>query len=310
MIPKWKLKAVVQKSISVLPNAQYVNTLFQKYVTKGLRLDDEHFGYKLKHAKDHLVYFTKWSELEIGSAKILELGTGWYPVIPIYLWLHGANEIHTMDLRKWTSTERLHTTIDKMIEKQGAVMDKGFDKSRWQKLLELRKSNAVEESVFEQLGIVPWIGDARETTYADDEFDFICSNNTFEHVYEDVLRGILLEFRRVLNKESGVMSHFIDMSDHFAHMDASITVYNFLQFSKDQWQKIDNDIQPQNRLRLSDYLAMYADLIIPVSHVEKWPYDPDLLDKIALHPEYDSYAKDDLAVVHAYLISKNPSSKS
>ncbi len=305
MIPKWKLKAIVQKSISVLPNAQYVNTLFQKYVTKGLRLDDEHFGYKLRHAKDHLSYFNEWSDVEIGCAKVLELGTGWYPVIPIYLWLHGANEIHTMDLRKWTSTERLHTTIDKMREKRESIQSKGFDPSRWQMLVDLRNDDSDEERIFEQLGIFPWIGDARHTVYADGEFDFICSNNTFEHVYEDVLRGILVEFKRVLRKDSGVMSHFVDMSDHFAHMDSSITVYNFLQYSKQEWQRIDNNIQPQNRLRLSDYLAMYADLEIPVSKTEKWPYDADLLDKIELHAEYESYERDDLALVHAYLITKN-----
>ena len=52
-------------------------------------------------------------------------------------------------------------------------------------------------------------------------------------------------------KPDGLHSHFIDMSDHFAHMDSSISIYHFLRYSEAQWKRIDNSIQPQNRWRLS-----------------------------------------------------------
>ncbi len=61
-----------------------------------------------------------------------------------------------------------------------------------------------------------------------DSVDFICSNNTFEHIPADILSAILREFKRVI-KPGGLMSHFIDMSDHFAHFDSRITIYNFLE---------------------------------------------------------------------------------
>ena len=61
--------------------------------------------------------------------------------------------------------------------------------------------------------------------------DFICSNNTFEHIPQEILRDILVEFKRVLHP-NGLMSHFIDMSDHFAHFDSRITIYNFLQIQQ------------------------------------------------------------------------------
>ncbi len=47
MISKWVLKAIVQKTISILPRPERANFLFQKYVTKGVHLTDEHFGYKI-----------------------------------------------------------------------------------------------------------------------------------------------------------------------------------------------------------------------------------------------------------------------
>ncbi len=53
----WKLKAIVQKAISYLPQKEKINYWFQKRVTKGVELSDVHFKNKITHAKDHLGYF-------------------------------------------------------------------------------------------------------------------------------------------------------------------------------------------------------------------------------------------------------------
>jgi len=71
---KWKAKAVVQKAISFLPQKQRINTLFQKYVTRGLALNDEHFRYKLTHARDHIRYQEQYGSVDLSEARILELG--------------------------------------------------------------------------------------------------------------------------------------------------------------------------------------------------------------------------------------------
>jgi len=83
----------------------------------------------------------------------------------------------------------------------------------------------------------------------DNNIQLISSNNTYEHIYPEVLGGIIQRMWALL-APGGIMSHFIDMSDHFAHMDRGIDIYNFLRFSEKQWDLIDNRIQPQNRWRL------------------------------------------------------------
>ena len=50
----WIMKAVVQKVISGLPASYRVNYLFQKYFTKGIKLTDEYFEDRLRHASNHL----------------------------------------------------------------------------------------------------------------------------------------------------------------------------------------------------------------------------------------------------------------
>ena len=99
------------------------------------------------------------------------------------------------------------------------------------------------------------VQDARSTQHKDGYFDLLVSNNVFEHIYPSLLKGIVKEFDRI-TKKNGLQSHFIDMSDHFAHADKSITVYNYLKFSEKQWAWIDNSVQPQNRMRLHDYLKI------------------------------------------------------
>jgi hypothetical protein len=99
------------------------------------------------------------------------------------------------------------------------------------------------------------------------------------------------------------MSHFIDMSDHFAHSDTHITIYNFLKFSRLAWKLMDNSIQPQNRMRLRDYRELYARLDIPYREVSVRTGDLHALDSISIHEEFAAYSPQELAVSHATMLS-------
>ncbi len=175
---------------------------------------------------------------------------------------------------------------------------------RLTKLKELRNSAVRKpEELLSQLGIKLIIGDAREAHYAEGSLDLIHSNNTFEHIPKDILFQILKQFNKGLSVTSGVMSHFIDMSDHFAHFDGSITEYNFLQFSKAQWGRIDNTIQPQNRMRLKDYLHMYSELGITVRECTRKRSNIPDLKMSSIHDEYSDYSEEELSITHATIVS-------
>ena len=100
------------------------------------------------------------------------------------------------------------------------------------------------------------------------------------------------------------MSHFIDMSDHFAHFDQSITIYNYLQYSKRQWERMDNLIQPQNRLRISDYRSLYAELGIPITEELCREGSLKSLSTVNVHREFNGIPIADLAISHCLLVSK------
>lgn len=302
---KWILKAIVQKGISFLPFSQKWNFLFQKYVTKGVYLSDQYFADKIMHARDHIEAYRSRSGKAVPQL-CLELGTGWYPVVPLYFFLSGTNRIATIDISKLTNVDRLRLTIEtfrEQLTKGGfsSPFDK-FDPARVAFLQGLDVSRLTESEILSAIRLELHVKDARQSGFASDTFDLINSNNTFEHIYPSVLTGILREFVRVL-KPDGVMSHFIDMSDHFAHFDNNITIYNFLRFEPWQWRIIDNSVQPQNRLRLKDYEGMYSQLAIPCQVINIRKGEPGVVKNLRLAKNYADVNPDDLAVSHCQLVS-------
>lgn len=304
---KWKQKAVVQKLITYLPYSHKINYFFQKYVTKGVYLSDEYFYDRLGHAREHLHSYQKYTNKKCPST-CLEIGTGWYPVVPVSFFLSGAGTIYSVDISMLTSQKRLHSTLQKFADcHKAGLLEKYVDflPDRLQTIYTLLEnySNYSLEEVLQKLHITYLIEDARKLSLPDNSIDLVNSNNTFEHIYPAILIPILKEFRRIVNKKSGVMSHFIDMSDHFAHFDKSINIYNFLQFSEAQWQWIDNSIQPQSRLRIYDYKQIYNDLQIPISYETYRPGNLDELMSVSLDSKFSGNLLEEVAKSHCHFAS-------
>ena len=99
------------------------------------------------------------------------------------------------------------------------------------------------------------------------------------------------------------MSHFIDMSDHFAHFDKTINIYNILQFSDTEWQWIDNSIQPQSRLRIDDYEAMYRELEIPITEESHREGNLQELKQIKLDARFAEKPLKINAISHCHFVS-------
>ena len=306
MVSKWKAKAIVQKGISYLPQREKINFIFQKYVTKGVELTDEHFGYKIQHAKDHLQFLEKYGSFE--NNQILELGTGWYPIIPIAFYLKNAGRVISIDIQNWMTQKSQIHAIEKIVEwKKKGKLDEFFQDvpdKKWHRLNTIHQNpgDYTKEDIEKIIGLTPMVKDARTTDLPSHSFDFICSNNTFEHIPKSILEGILIEFKRLI-KPLGLMSHFIDMSDHFAHFDSTITIYNFLKFSEKQWNWIDNRIQPQNRMRMDHYRKLFTSLNIPITEEVLREGEVELLREIKVHPEFQDLSPEELAISHGYIIS-------
>ncbi len=303
---KWIIKALTQKIISYTKHPEKINYLFQKYITKGVVLSDEHFRNKITHARDHINYFHKYSD-SVNNARILELGTGWYPIVPVSIYICDVGSMVSIDIQDWLNANGVITTIKKFKEWH----EKGMIKEILPLLNESKLLNLISyiddedftiDSFKNKINLETYLKDARDLKFNDGYFDFICSNNTFEHIYPDVLSSILDEFSRVV-KKGGVMSHFIDLSDHFAHFDNSISIYNFLKFSEKIWSCIDNSIQPQNRMRWPEYIELYNSKGIIILHQDFRVGDISALNSITINNYFSQFKNSENAISHGYIIS-------
>ncbi|BDS14523.1 class I SAM-dependent methyltransferase [Aureispira anguillae] len=309
MIRKWHLKAIIQKTISFMPNGHKINHWFQKNITKGVYLGDEYFYDRLEHVKHHISAFQQFCG-PIKGKKTLELGTGWYPVIPFSFFLSGASEINTVDISNLTNKEKLKDTIDRFIDlieqnKLSQYIDALPERVATLQQIHKDFETLSFETILARLNIRYIIMDARKLSHIPTgSIDLVHSNNTFEHVYPDVLKDILKEFKRIVSP-TGFQSHFIDMSDHFAHFDHSINIYNFLQYSNTTWDKIiDNSIQPQNRWRFPQFVNLYQELNIPLTDTETRPGDIEAVNSLKIHSDFSNFSTKELAISHCYMYSK------
>jgi ubiquinone/menaquinone biosynthesis C-methylase UbiE len=305
MLKKWHAKAIVQKVISFLPGRHKINYWFQKNITKGVILSDEYFFDRLEHAQKHVAWFEKMN-MNFSESRSMELGSGWYPVVPIYMFLKGMGSIYTLDISPLSDAVKLRQTLERYKSYiESLEGEHTFKAERIETLLSLiQDENLDHQQMLDKLHITYLIADARNiSTMESDSIHMIHSNNTFEHIYPAILKDILIEFKRVLHPK-GHMSHFVDMSDHFAHADPSISIYNFLTFSKNTWEiLIDNSVQPQNRYRYPQYQAMYEDLQIEIQESETRPGNVNIIKSLKISKEFSTFTPESLAISHCYLFT-------
>jgi hypothetical protein len=95
----------------------------------------------------------------------------------------------------------------------------------------------------------------------------------------------------------------IDLSDHYSHFDHRLTPYNFLRYSAASWRLFNNDLHYQNRLRVSDYREIHELTGFKILYERDEPLETDLIDRIALAPEFQHYDRQDLIVTRSWIVS-------
>lgn len=298
----WWLKAGIQGTLSLLPEPQRWNRLLQRYVTRSIRLRPSTFAAKTRQALGHLAHWRR-DRADLPETA-LELGTGWHPIVPIGLSLLGVEKIYTLDITSMVSARTLAETL----RAYSAWLDEGdppdgICRPRAAALQSLAAAPISDVSVaLATLGIDAVVVDARCTDLPSASIDLFVSNNTLEHLPEETIVDVFSEYRRLASAQA-MMSHYVDMKDHYAGFDPSITVYNFLKFSDATWRVFNNDLQYQNRLRVSDFRRIHDRAGWTIRHEDN-ECDPAAFDRVRLASKFRGYRREDCMVYGSWLISE------
>ncbi len=306
---KWMIKAAIQQAIGCLPQSYRWNRLFQKYVTRGLFLKPSAFEDKVIAARTFLDHYTSVSRSPVSHPKILELGTGWFPVVPLSFFLCGSEEIWTFDINPLLEEITLAQTVQYFLdaEREGrlALLLPNLSPERMGRLRDWagRRGSLSPKEALKQLNIHLVIGDARKTGLPDGSIDFFMSNFALEHIPAEIQLGLWKEFHR-LSTPNSVMSHRFGIADQYFHVDESLTPFNYLQYSSRQWRFLNNPLSPQTRLRVSDYRKVLREAGFEIVKEKNIPGSKEQLQSIRLADEFKHYTEEDLLIIWSTLVSR------
>ena len=237
----WRKKAAAFRIFETIPGGHQIYYLTQRYVTRTIpRNLRDHGEWLFEHAR----VFRRYYGDDLGKARLFEFGAGWDLYNTFVQWCYGVNHQVVVDIRRWVRVEQINHVIRHLKENPppGSV-----------RVPEITVRDPLEAPLRTLYGIhymAP--ADARRTGLDDGAIDLVCTTSVLEHIPPGPLRDIVRECHRICHERS-VSSHVIDYTDHYAHSDASINIYNFLRFSDREWERFNPDIHYQNRLRHVDY---------------------------------------------------------
>ncbi len=299
----WRTKCVIDSAKGVLP-----------FQTQLRRLKDRISPYQPNFHRDlntisQGIRQVQWVSgiLPIKGASVLEVGSGWEPMIPLLYSLAGAAQVFLTDrnvlLRPETFTAALHS-----LRTQRQMLLDGLNPDP--KVLDyaLREAPGIpmEDRLKEMRLIYMAPCDCRQLNLGDACLDVVTSRACLEHIPPEVIQEIFHESYRLLKPE-GVACHLVDHSDHWQHGDKNLSRVNFLKYPDSQfrWTYLFNSLNYQNRLRHPEYIEMLQQAGFRLVREEHTVDEASLghLAQMHLAERFRKFSNEDLATSDSLLLA-------
>lgn len=224
---------------------------------------------------------TEKMKITIEGRKVLEIGSGWLPLLPYFFKFMGkADAVYTYDLNQHFDPKKVRSLNHRFSEEFGF------------------KVAEEEKQPFGLPGDISYFPKTDISKASLPPVEVVFSRFVLEHVEPEAMLRMHQKFKRELKKGSHVV-HFISPSDHRAYVDKTLSLQDFLQYSQEEWDKKQTKFDYHNRWRLPQYVALFEALGYEIVHLE---YDVPGTDSEAfakfsnvdLHQDFKRYSKEEL----------------
>lgn len=214
--------------------------------------NDKNFELTIKRAMptyQSLEKIAKDIGLDLKHKTILEIGSGWLPVMPYFFkFLSGADKIKTYDLNRHYKRSKNLNFNEIFKNKFQLIMGATSGKYALPQEIEYYpNSNIIDANIGEP--------------------DVIFSRFVLEHVTPEDLKGMHKKFKKDLKPGSWVI-HFISPSDHRAYVDKTLSLQDFLKYSQEEWNSRQTKFDYHNRWRLPQYLKLFKELDFEIVYLD------------------------------------------
>jgi len=305
---KWQMKCLVDSLKAILP--------FQAQMRK---FKDSISPYQpVVSDNDHTISQgirqVQWVRevVNLADSTVLEIGSGWEPLIPMIYSLAGASKIVLTDLNVLLRPGTFAAAVDCLRPHQDKLCKElGLNPREVERVLRHDPTASMEQRLEEMRMVYMAPCDCRHLALPSDSIDVVTSRACLEHVPPDVIQDIFHESYRLL-RAGGVSCHVVDHSDHWEHNDKSISRVNFLKFSDSVWRWTHiNPLNYMNRLRHPEYVEMLDKagfrLVKETHRVDEASVRS--LSKLKVAKKFDRFTPEELASLDSWLLAmKSPAS--
>lgn len=214
------------------------------------------------------------------GATVLEIGSGWFPAIPIMLALNGARRVIMSDLNPHMDDVTFASTL------------------RFLKNLMPTNQRLSAVTSLNDLPIT-YLAPFDATAVSSGTIDYVISRTVLEHIPPDDLADLLKTLHPKL-APAGLMVHHVDHSDHLEHTDKSISKINFLTWSRRKHAFVNFlTMEGENRLRHHEYHPIFESAGYKVVSTTAEVHAPTrtMVKSLRLVSPYSSMSQDQLAAL-------------
>lgn len=224
---------------------------------------------------------------------VLEIGSGWFPTIPLMLAMEDVEHVYMTDLTPHMDEITCRATLDYLREH--------FPESAI-----LKRINRIDD--------IPatYLAPFDPGQLPDKSIDYMISRTVLEHIPPDDIIDLFAALRPKLAPD-GLMVHVIDNSDHLEFNDKSISRINFLTWSERQHAWINFLMKDgENRLRHHEYPALFRKAGFSVLREKAiiHPATKEIAASLALSAPYCGMTPEQLsALTSVYLLAPDASAQ-
>ncbi len=295
---RWQAKCLIDTAKACLPFKRQLRLLKDRVL--GYRREPEKDANTIRDG----LLLIEWLG-DLSTSNILEIGTGWQPMIPILFSIAGASRVYTADSHRLMRRDTFSAALVALRENRNEIIRRlpvtpaAFDHAT-------RDSGDIERRLEELRVTYLAPCDCRRLLFGPGSIYIITSRAVLEHIPPTVVADIFVEANRVL-RAGGLMLHLIDNSDHWSHRDPHISAVNFLRYP--DWLFRLTTFNPQdyqNRLRHSQYVAMLASsgFILKREHRTVNPDCLTVLSKMRLAERFRPFDPEDLSTTTSILLAE------